>query len=224
MSPFAFHLKPIQGPWGSVPEQELCFGCLEKLLPVPGQSVGLPRKALLIHKHPWKGERYPGNYFKFISAIKCNCAHTADESVLGKLSLAHEVLGMLCWWHPPELLGGSRKGLPQTEKGHYIIFRIHIFLTEAVLHRGRVFPLGCWIGGNEGCPNGRGLAALTLHTHTVGLGCSHGSGPAMSPLGWQNLSRLLRTPCGLLSAYGHLTTAAPSTTQTQFLSLMLKSS
>lgn len=146
---------------------------------MPGQSVGLPRKALLIHKHPWKGECYPGNYFKFISAIKCNCARTADVSVLDKLSLAQKAVENVVLGVPTSaavLLGGSRKGLPQPGKGHFIIFIIHIFLTEAALHRGRVFPLGWGVGVNEGCTNGRVLAALTPHSspaHTLGLGCSH---------------------------------------------------
>lgn len=52
--------------------------------------MGLPRKSLLVHKCPWKDERHLGNYFKFISAIKCNYVHTADIFVLVKLSSAQE--------------------------------------------------------------------------------------------------------------------------------------
>lgn len=54
--------------------------------------MGLPRKPLLVHKRPGKGECRLGNYFKFISAIKCNYVHRADAFVLVKLSLAQEVV------------------------------------------------------------------------------------------------------------------------------------
>lgn len=102
------------------------------------------------------------------------------------------------------LLGDSRKGLPQTGKGHFIIFIIHILLTEAALHRGKVFPLGCGVGGNEGCTNGRGLAALTPHTHTgAGLQSrlrpSHASSGMAEPsqASWETMwaSECRWTPC-----------------------------
>lgn len=74
--------------------------------------------------------------------MKCDCAHTADVSVLGEPSSAQEENVVLVALTSAVLLGGTRKGLPQAGKGHFIFFIIHIFLTEAALHRGKGFPLG----------------------------------------------------------------------------------
>lgn len=190
---------------------------------MPGQSVGLARKALLIHRHPWKGGCYPGNYFKFISAVKCNCAHTADVSVLGELSSAQEAVEnvvLVALTSAAVLLGGSRKGPPQTGKGHFIIFKIHIFLTEAALHRGKMCPLGCGVGLKEGCTNGRGLAGLTPHTLWGWLQSRVRPNDVSSGMAepfQASWGTMLASECPW-----HLATTDPCQIQSQLLSLVLK--
>lgn len=122
--------------------------------------MGLPRKPLLVHKCPWKDECHLGNYFKFISAIKCNYVHTADIFVLVKLSSAQEVVeDVVLVAHTSAAAG---RDCHCQARDIFIIFSIPIFIMEAAFHRGKVFLWGWWTGVNERCTNGVSLLALTL--------------------------------------------------------------
>lgn len=133
----------------------------------------------------------------------------------------------MCWW--PHLsccdAGGSRRGLPQTGKGHFIILIIQIFLTDAALHRGKMFPFYCGVGVNEGCTNlGFGSSDPTQLTCTTPGAEFHSwvrptdvSSGMAEPLqaSWETTlaSEHPQTPCN----------NSPVQIQTQVLSLMLKS-
>lgn len=88
MSPLCFPVETTQGPQGRFSRARIELWLSEEASISAWAEHGVTQNPPACSQMPVEGECHLGNYFKFISAIRCNCIHMAGIFVLVKLSLA----------------------------------------------------------------------------------------------------------------------------------------
>lgn len=131
MSPFCSSLETTPRAVGKAFKSRNCaLAGWESRCQCLGRAWGYPEKLCSSTNSPGRVNVTRVITLKFISAIKCNCAHTADVSVLGKLSLAQEAVENVVLVAPTSaavLLRGQQEGTATARQGASSLSSVFVF-------------------------------------------------------------------------------------------------